>query len=298
MKKAIGLSTCFALAVALSAQAQETGQSRQQNQLRNQQQRQLQQQPQQQQQRQERQQRGVRPGERTQTQQGETVQSGDELNQLIASCLQLANHEEIAISQIAMEKSQNEKVKQFAQKMMQDHQQLAQKLQKFSSRDVSLQGAEMVGKTGGRSGIASRTEQSQPGQTQPGTATPADATDRVQQRAAYRGGTNSLGEKVFQLQKDAAEECLKITKQNLNEAQGDKFDEAFLGCQIGMHIAMLGKLKAAGQHSSGELQQVIQSGEQATQQHLEDAKRLMKELTAGGQGAGTEAETRRPSLNN
>ncbi len=55
----------------------------------------------------------------------------------IASCLILANQNEVALAKIAQEKSQNDEVKQFAKKLEEDHTQLITTLSKFTSQNYS-----------------------------------------------------------------------------------------------------------------------------------------------------------------
>jgi putative membrane protein len=61
----------------------------------------------------------------------------------LANCLLIHNKGEIEINQFAEGRSQNEEVKQFAQHMIRDHQQLAQKLERVaqSGRDSNRDGA-------------------------------------------------------------------------------------------------------------------------------------------------------------
>ncbi len=53
---------------------------------------------------------------------------GAGLNQAIAGCLLLDNQEEIALAQFAESRAQNEKVKEFAKTMIEQHQQAVAKL--------------------------------------------------------------------------------------------------------------------------------------------------------------------------
>lgn len=54
------------------------------------------------------------------------------VNHYLANCLLIHNQGEIAINQFAEGKSQNDEVKQFAQQMVRDHQQLSQKLERVA----------------------------------------------------------------------------------------------------------------------------------------------------------------------
>ena len=63
---------------------------------------------------------------------GVAAQPQGNLDPMLASCLIIDNQEEIAISEMAKDKAQDEKVKEFAQKMIEEHTQMLSKLDRFS----------------------------------------------------------------------------------------------------------------------------------------------------------------------
>src|SRR5690606_24443151 len=54
------------------------------------------------------------------------------LSKHLAACVALGNQEEIAISQVGLQRAQNEKVKQFAQQMINDHGKYLSELEQFA----------------------------------------------------------------------------------------------------------------------------------------------------------------------
>ena len=58
--------------------------------------------------------------------------ANQEVEQFLASCLLAKNQSEVELSQFAQEQAENPEVKQFAQKMVQDHQKMIQQLQQFA----------------------------------------------------------------------------------------------------------------------------------------------------------------------
>jgi predicted outer membrane protein len=239
------------------------------------------------------------------------AQQGGNLQGYIANCLILGNEEEIALSQFAAEKAQNPKVKQFAQKMVQEHTQFNQKLQQFATEQVSLTEAADV--TGRQTTTTTTSTDRQPDRaTTPGQADRAQP-DRAARSVADRDPASPGAERdanapratttretetqytsvrsgaspdqLFALQKEAAQHCLSMTKQELSQAQGEEFDKAYMGTQMGMHIGMLAKLKAAEGHVSGEFQQLIQQAQQTTMQHKQEAEQIKKELASASGGA-------------
>jgi predicted outer membrane protein len=188
---------------------------------------------------------------------------GSDMNTLIASCMLIGNQEEVALAQLAVDQAESDRVKQFAQKLIDDHQKAIQKLQPLAKPGIGL-------KEGRQTASASQ----QPGAQQLG------AQQYTANRPSLeRGAGNPVTvDQILQLNQQAAQECLQMTKSMLQEKQGAEFDKAFAGMQIGAHVGMLAKLKASERHATGELASVIQESKQAVEQHLEQAKQICKDL--------------------
>jgi putative membrane protein len=169
------------------------------------------------------------------------AQTGNEMDSFIASCLLLGNQEEVALAQLASQKAQNPEVKQFAQMMIEDHQKAIQKLQQHAKPGISIDGA-------------------------------------VRQTATSTQAGDANLDKVLQLSQQAAQECLSMTKSELQQKQGAEFDKAYMGSQVGAHIGMLAKLKASEQQASPELASIVSESSQTVKSHFEKAKQICKEL--------------------
>lgn len=181
--------------------------------------------------------------------------------------LMLGNKGEIEVSQLAQQKSQNPEVKAFAQKMIQDHQQMNQQLQGLSS-----------GQRQGQSGQRST----------------AQATSPTQPSLAASSGQGEL-QQLTQLTQRAAETHLKMVKQMLQQYQGQDFDMGYLGQQIAAHTHMLAHLqaiKASGNVGSQEFQQLVSKAEQATTEHLDRAKQLAHQLEDKERGTSSDQSNR------
>lgn len=235
----------------------------------------------------------ARPAVRQPAQQGQVrqaVQGQHErsLDSLLADCFIGANQHEVALLKMGLEKTQNEQVKQLAQQMIQDHEQNIEKLAKFASKSH-----------------AHPTDQARaPKEARPADAAtppvPAEAPDsankpkpaatevadnvRIQQRANKPVATDATAasdDLIGQMQKieeAAAEECLRLTKAELEKHEGVDFDKAFLGQQIGMHLGMIAKLNASQKAVSGEFQQLVQASVQKTEEHKQHLEHLMGQL--------------------
>lgn len=171
----------------------------------------------------------------------------------VASCLLLANKQQVAISEYAEDRAEDSKVKEFAKKMAEKHEECESKLQRFAPQAASVQ------LDGG------------------------SRDDSVRQASTASGFddqslTGELSDELFKLERRAAEECLSLTKKQMDELDGKDLDKAYIGQQIGAHTAMLAKLSASENAASGDLKQLIKEGKDETKDHLEKAKKIMKDL--------------------
>jgi predicted outer membrane protein len=193
------------------------------------------------------------------------------LDQFIATCLLIGNQEEVALAQDAVQRAENENVKQFAQMLVDDHQKAIQKLQQHAKPGISL--AASGDATAATRPVSDQSNQVATNQSPTAQQYTANRVDLDQNSA----GTAAL-DQVLKMQQQAAQECLTMTKAAMQQKQGAEFDKAFAGSQIGAHIGMLAKLKASQQHASPELASMINESEQTVQKHLDHAKQLCQEL--------------------
>lgn len=193
----------------------------------------------------------------------------NDIDQFIATCLLIGNQEEVAVAQMAVDRAENENVRQFAQMLVDDHQKAIQKLEQHAKRGMGLdRSIDATTSTGSANSDQYAANESSTAQRY--TARRVD----LDQDSASSGSLDQ----VLSMQRQAAEQCLSMTKSMMQEKQGAEFDKAFAGSQIGAHVGMLAKLKASQQHASGELASIIQESEQVVQSHLEQAKQLCQEL--------------------
>jgi predicted outer membrane protein len=203
-----------------------------------------------------------RPSERAQNTnqpaaQRTTGQETDRVMGPLADCLILSNQEEIALLKLAQLKSKNNDVKKFVEMAIKDHEKAISELQKFAEHQPGeLEGASTRGSAG---------------------ATPPNRRDVTAQKPAT-GQSEDHSETMFTIAQQASQECLAMTKEQLNKSDAEKFDQCFLGQQIGMHIGMSAKLKAIQNNTSGEFQQLTSKLASTAQKHKENAEKLMKDV--------------------
>lgn len=253
---------------------------------------------------------------------GQPGRPGRQIDTQIAYGLVLANWEEIQLSEFAAEKAQNPQVKEFAQKMVQEHNQYMDRLQNFlaSKQDDPRAARSSAGGTPAvtprtspdarvnqddateprrakqdRDDAEDRSDDAGAAARQPGDRAAAVAQAQPGQdpsRAAELGATGlqtgQRGQVMMQIHRDAAERCLALTKEILSEKQGKEFDKAFMSQQIVAHVGMLAKLQAVQDHVSPEFQQVVQEGAQSAEQHLKEARTIAQSLEGSNQRSGAQ----------
>lgn len=248
---------------------------------------------------------------------GQEQAQGQINDRVLAQWISANNEGEIRVNELAQEKAENQQVKQFAQKMIQDHTQFREKLRQAAGAGAGAGAGQGQGRASqrgdaerqphnvreNRSGLnrstdenrnetdanrenrneaESRRDENQVNFQQPDRNAPGINQDRAVQRgqgqpdrarAGMRGGNPLLS-----LHQEIAEKCTQSTIEALREKEGAKFDHAFMHQQVIAHMAMLDTLQVSQNHASGELKQILQQGEQKTQQHLQEAKSLLEQV--------------------
>jgi predicted outer membrane protein len=208
-----------------------------------------------------------------------------QVEQFIAGCLLAKNQAEIKLAQLAEQQSQNPQVKELAQMMVRDHQQIVDKLQQVASTQTG----------------SSRTSDSAAGGTAASTRLGAESRDAAD-RSATTGETDPLSDRtaagttggesanagiqqLTQIEKQIVDRQTEAARQELEQKEGAEFDKCFVGMVIGAHVNQNAALEVLGQQNLGQVSQLAQQAQPKVQQHLEHAKQLMKQLE--GQSAAT-----------
>lgn len=210
------------------------------------------------------------------------AQANSHADSQIAACLIIENNNEVALGQYASQKAQNPEVKDFAQRVANDHQQFAEQLHKFASaggHDIrhsakSEKGEKNAEQPRNRRDKEDRTaEQPEARRTEGAEAQRSDTT----------ASTDGKGLDFIQIKQEIADKCLASAKHELDEKQADKFDKCYIGGQVMAHMAMVDAMEVLKNHASGELSPVLEDGLKTAQAHLEDAKRIAKSLESNQQ---------------
>jgi predicted outer membrane protein len=212
------------------------------------------------------------PNQATRDQAGRGRTQGDSQ---LASWLAICNEGEIEIGKFAAERAHSDEVKAFAQKMVDEHTNFLNKLQRMGA---------MASTTSGQPARpGARPEERVP--ARPGDAAPRkDATGTAQKQPAddttiRRGYLDPEGRLDFiRIKQEIGRNCVETLKKEFGEKSGAEFDVCYMGHQILAHLEMADTLKVMKNHASPELRDLIASGEKTTKQHLDEAKEIIKGL--------------------
>lgn len=166
---------------------------------------------------------------------------------LIAECIVLANHEEVALGKLVQERSRKPAVKDFAKMMVEDHQSMLEKLQlivpdtskagflkdsKSNASDSTSRNATQDGKQASKEGqetireVAGQRDDNQ--QKQNRIENQRDGNRTGNAAPAQQG----LVQDVSQLHRELAEQCLADSKSMLSEKRGTNLINVTLECRL------------------------------------------------------------------
>ena len=201
------------------------------------------------------------------------------IDRMVANQLLEMSKGEVALANFALQHTQNDQVKQFAQQMIEDHTKLNNELAKFASPELS-ENAKGPGNAPG--GAAPGSNQAgtppQPGAT---AAQPGQNPNLTGRNPADRGNeTAGGGEKAAQLCEDIGQQIGSGITKELSQYQGSDFDRAYTGQQFWGHVTFIGVAKGAEKHVSPDLQQVISQATSTAEKHLDHDRKLIRDLSA------------------
>ena len=223
-------------------------------------------------------QEGQQPGRRGAFQRGGMMQIQD---RDLAAMLAISNRGEVEIANFFKGRTQNEKVREFADMLIKDHSAFLEKLSA-----VAGQGP-VAGERAARNvGIGAQPQQPQAQPAGVAVRTPPGGGVDVQAggvgvqvggqgRSFYAPGMNPM----LSLKEEIAQECLANGKKELESKQGPDADKCFVGTQIVKHGDMVSTLTVMHRRAQdSQFKEMLGSALQKTQQHLEMGKTIMKEL--------------------
>jgi len=177
----------------------------------------------------------------------------------LATCLAIANQNEVAVSKIGIDKAEHADVKKFAEEMVTAHTDMIAKLQQADAAGIAAAEGRQAPAAGANNNTA--------------------APDNNAGRRAASVEPNSIPESPFvSLKRELAAQCLQTKQEELGQKSGAEFDKCFMGTQIAMHMESIDTMKVFSKRTSGELKSTIEEGIKTAQSHLDHAKSIMKTL--------------------
>ncbi len=197
----------------------------------------------------------------TQNQAAPRVAAVDRVDQQLAQMLIDGDDIEVAVSHAVVEKTNNDQVKSFAQKMVKEHAEAKQKLSHLTGLDATRQvpPAEVR-----RNAVSGQAPNAQPQNAQP----------RPAQQA--RQGNQSLD--FMALSHELKEQCRTTALAEVDKKKGHELDACYIGMQLAAHKMTLDKLKVFKNHASPALQSHLDERQKSIEEHLELAEKVMKDL--------------------
>jgi len=210
----------------------------------------------------------------------------------LVNCLLKKNKGEIEIGQFAAEQAQDPQVKDFAQQVVKDHQNVVEKLQQLAGAG-SLENSART--SADRSALDSTPAPGSSGtdNTTLGADT-RNAAPRNESGNVARPGMqgNAALSQLASIEEKIADHCQQSLKEELQSKSGADFDQCYVGSQIAAHMQMLAALEVLSQDGPGQIKQAAEEAKPIVQQHLDHAKQLANDMKSNTRGP---AQAQRPS---
>jgi predicted outer membrane protein len=203
---------------------------------------------------------------------------------ILAGWLVVDNQAEVNVSRMAQQRAQNNEVKQFAEQLVQAHQQFLTKLQQIAGSETGSAATRLNDPSPRDAAGSRRADPTRP----PADAAPPAARTGDTQRDPIATRQPGQGLDIVALKRELGQQCQQTVQRELEQKQGAEFDQCFVNLQVMMHLAAIDTMEVFQRHASPQLKQVLSEGIQTSQRHLEQAKELAKksEGTTAAAAAG------------
>ncbi len=221
-----------------------------------------------------------------------------------AGKLMLMDQSTIQLAQLAEERSTNEKVKQFAGMLVEEHTKCSEKLRDSAPGVVSVTLLQSTGIThaAGFRGENQADENSDAvdnpakGEKNPARK-PAGAKRLIGNEPVDNDLEDDVNPKktvhamtplhrILTIERQATENYVASTTEMLSQYDGQEFDMGFIGFTIGSHTWALAELKAMDSVGDEKFQTLINDATTKIEQHMMKAEQLSKELGADSDRTG------------
>jgi predicted outer membrane protein len=209
-------------------------------------------------------------------------------DQQIAAFLSGMARNEVEISRYAQSRLKSDEAREFAEKMVHDHEPGLKKLQ-HAAGNLAAREHSATDKEGREEGKEERTAPRE------GAKAPAPAAAPPAQpggtRVDIRVGGAQAGLDWNHVHMQLADQCLASAKEELGKKDSDEVDHCYMGQQIMAHMKAIDDFKVMRNYASAELRKDIDEAIEMAQDHLKEAKKIMEEQ----KDRGSERTSRKPS---
>lgn len=252
--------------------------------------------------------------DRDSTDEGTALKQDDKaIAEYFAGKLMLMDQSTIQLAQLAEERSTNEKVKQFAKMLVEEHTKCSEKLRESAPGVVSVTELQSEGttRTAGFRGTTDADDKADavdnPAKAARNPARNPDGSERLigngpvdkdREDGSSRTQTAQAMtplHRILTIDRQATENYIQSTTEMLSRYQGQEFDMGFLGFTIGSHTWALAELKAMDSVGDEKFQKLINDATTKVEQHMMKAEELSKEL---GADSAQKGNTTRPTTSN
>jgi predicted outer membrane protein len=191
--------------------------------------------------------------------------------QNVARCLLLDNQGQVVLGEFALERAQNPEVRQFAQSMVKGHNECVAKLQRFVPDALTTDALN-------KQVMAIRAQIKSEKGTMPVSSEMGDMSRKMESVGDQKNMGKNFMHMIPAMQQQMAENCLAYKQAELSNLDKDEFDRAYVGLQIFTHVDALAKLRTFENFAPADLKPIITSEISAVQSHLDEAKKICKQL--------------------
>lgn len=203
---------------------------------------------------------------------------GNQNDAILATWIVSDLESSLEIARLAQQRAQHPDVKALAQKMIDEHPKLVQKLQPFAGPSAA-KGAidasnprQPAGDSAKAGGADDASKPKDPHQDS--AANRAQGTGTGKPAMAQVGGTiDHIG-----LIEELSQQCLETARKELGQKQGAEFDQCFVGMALGGYTHANDKLTVFQRHSSSALKTALGETQKTVAMQLESAKGLAKRM--------------------
>jgi len=221
----------------------------------------------------------------------------------IAYWLILCNEKEVRIAQLGAKQAESQAVREFAEKMVQGHNNLINQLRQFAPDTPTLAAATSQERTGREERQQGREErQQQPLQQredqaqgeQPGRTTQPPGQQAQQQGQFQQGQGQQAGQglPMLNISYELAQRSLATCERELKAKQGKEFDKAFMMGQVFGHEDNWIVAETLKKYASPQLQEVLNQAVPHIEQHLSQAREICEQLKEGRETKTSSQEDR------